>query len=239
MSHFDFWSALTQASVIVQLVLLILVALLLLALAIGRYYQKTLSLIDEANKDFMKIFDLSRQGQLQVLENLYLQAKKIQFSPKAKIFCAMYGAVIKLNDELVAHQKPDIFYLEAEQVKDYIERAALEAQTDFFLGFDRYRHLLAMISNMGPFIGLFGTVWGIVHSFTGLAQSGGGMESVAPGIAEALIATAIGIGAAIPASIFFNLIAFKQSVLKQQVQQFIHDFHNQLERLLLAYHKDR
>src|SRR5665648_961798 len=65
--------------------------------------------------------------------------------------------------------------------------------------------LLATIGSITPFVGLFGTVWGIIDAFAGLAQGGGSIEAVAPGIAEALVATAAGLAAAIPAVWFFNV----------------------------------
>ena len=64
---------------------------------------------------------------------------------------------------------------------------------------------LASIGSVSPFVGLFGTVWGIINSFTGLASGGGSIEAVAPGIAEALVATAVGLAAAIPAVWAYNI----------------------------------
>jgi len=90
---------------------------------------------------------------------------------------------------------------------------------------------LAIIATASPFIGLFGTVWGIMHAFTGFA----GMEqvtlaTVAPGIAEALVATAIGLFAAIPAVIAYNRFARDIDRIAIQMETFIEEFSNILQR---------
>jgi biopolymer transport protein ExbB/TolQ len=83
---------------------------------------------------------------------------------------------------------------------------------------------LAVISSVAPFIGLFGTVWGIMTSFAGIAQSQDtSLAVVAPGIAEALAATAYGLAAAIPASVGYNRIGAAFSRTGQQVAHYIED----------------
>ena len=83
---------------------------------------------------------------------------------------------------------------------------------------------LAVISSVAPFIGLFGTVWGIMTSFAGIAQSQDtSLAVVAPGIAEALAATAYGLAAAIPASVGYNRIGAAFARVGQQVSHYIED----------------
>jgi biopolymer transport protein ExbB/TolQ len=83
---------------------------------------------------------------------------------------------------------------------------------------------LAVISSVAPFIGLFGTVWGIMSSFAGIAQSQDtSLAVVAPGIAEALAATAYGLAAAIPASVGYNRIGAAFSRVGQNVSHYIED----------------
>jgi len=89
---------------------------------------------------------------------------------------------------------------------------------------------LASIGSISPFIGLFGTVIGIINSFQGLSQGGGSLESVAPGIAEALIATAIGLAAAIPAVWFFNIFNAKITAIEKQSDSFSQELLNLVER---------
>lgn len=83
---------------------------------------------------------------------------------------------------------------------------------------------LAVISSTAPFVGLFGTVWGIMNSFAGIAQSQDtSLAVVAPGIAEALAATAFGLGVAIPAAVGFNLIGAGFARVGQKISHYIED----------------
>ena len=88
---------------------------------------------------------------------------------------------------------------------------------------------------MSPFIGLFGTVWGIVHSFAALSSGGGSLELIGPGIAEALVATAVGIGTSIPASWFYNIYTAKLSRFKIKLQNFGYEVINLMSRLVTTY----
>ncbi len=90
--------------------------------------------------------------------------------------------------------------------------------------------LLASIGSISPFIGLFGTVWGIINSFTGLASGGASLDAVAPGIAEALVATAIGLAAAIPAVWFFNQYGRKNEELLGELESFSQQMLNDIQR---------
>ncbi|HPI92802.1 MAG TPA: MotA/TolQ/ExbB proton channel family protein [Deltaproteobacteria bacterium] len=97
---------------------------------------------------------------------------------------------------------------------------------------------LASISNASPFIGLFGTVWGIMDSFRHIALMGSAnLATVAPGISEALIATAAGLFVAIPAVLFFNYFTSLVTVASGQMEQFQVDFVNSLRRGML--HADK
>ena len=90
---------------------------------------------------------------------------------------------------------------------------------------------LASAGSVSPYIGLFGTVWGIMHAFTGLSSlQQATLASVAPGIAEALIATAIGLFAAIPAVIAYNRFAHDIDRLANRFETFIEEFSNILQR---------
>ena len=92
---------------------------------------------------------------------------------------------------------------------------------------------LASIGSITPFIGLFGTVWGIIDAFAGLATGGGSIEAVAPGIAEALVATAVGLFAAIPAVWGYNILSSKVGVFNSQMENFGQEFLNLIERSVL------
>jgi biopolymer transport protein TolQ len=100
--------------------------------------------------------------------------------------------------------------------------------------FDSLEHglpFLATVGSVSPYIGLFGTVWGIMHAFTGLANvQQATLASVAPGIAEALVATAIGLFAAIPAVVAYNRYATDIDRLSNRFETFMEEFSNILHR---------
>ena len=90
---------------------------------------------------------------------------------------------------------------------------------------------LATTGNTAPFIGLFGTVWGIMNSFHGIGQRGSAsLAVVAPGISEALIATAAGLAVAIPSVIAFNFFTQRIRVIESELKSFSSDFLNIIER---------
>ena len=101
------------------------------------------------------------------------------------------------------------------------EMDAIESRLDF----------LGSVGSVSPYIGLFGTVWGIMHAFTGLANvQQVSLATVAPGIAEALVATAIGLFAAIPAVLAYNRFARDIDRVAIQMESFIEEFSNILAR---------
>ncbi|MFY9627787.1 MAG: MotA/TolQ/ExbB proton channel family protein [Methylocystis sp.] len=107
-----------------------------------------------------------------------------------------------------------------ERIAELMSRTAREFLTQEEGGLPN----LAVISSVAPFIGLFGTVWGIMTSFAGIAQSQDtSLAVVAPGIAEALAATAYGLAAAIPASVGYNRIGAAFARVGQQVSHYIED----------------
>jgi biopolymer transport protein TolQ len=90
---------------------------------------------------------------------------------------------------------------------------------------------LATVGSVSPYVGLFGTVWGIMHAFTGLAAlTQVTLATVAPGIAEALVATAIGLFAAIPAVVAYNRFARDIDRVANGLETFIEEFSNILQR---------
>ena len=95
---------------------------------------------------------------------------------------------------------------------------------------------LATVASVSPYVGLFGTVWGIMHAFTGLAAlEQVTLSTVAPGIAEALVATAIGLFAAIPAVVAYNRFAREIDKIAIALETFIEEFSNILQRNLSAH----
>ena len=111
-----------------------------------------------------------------------------------------------------------------------IERSIENSISECSFSIRKFNSTLASISSIAPFVGLFGTVWGIINSFQGLAGGGGSIQAVAPGIAEALVATAIGLAAAIPANWFFNKFTSEAALFEQRLVNFGKEIINLIER---------
>jgi biopolymer transport protein TolQ len=123
---------------------------------------------------------------------------------------------------------------------DNIKRALRRAITTEMTRMTQYVPFLATTGNTAPFIGLFGTVWGIMNSFAGIGRTGSAnLAVVAPGISEALVATAAGLAAAIPAVIAFNFFMSKIRVVESELQSFSADFLNIIERDILRTERRR
>jgi len=112
-----------------------------------------------------------------------------------------------------------------------LERSIQLGISEELAKFERNMNWLATTASVSPFIGLFGTVIGVINAFVGLGNQGStSLASVGPGIAEALIATAVGLGAAIPASIFFNLFSNRIREMGARMDDFALEFLNMAER---------
>lgn len=108
-----------------------------------------------------------------------------------------------------------------------VERAVRQTILEEISAMERFVPLLATVGNVSPFVGLFGTVWGIMHSFHEIGKMGtASLAVVAPGISEALIATAIGLFAAIPAVIGYNYFVNKIRVIATELEGFGTDLIN-------------
>ena len=112
-----------------------------------------------------------------------------------------------------------------------VERSLALAISEETSRLQRNLSWLATTASAAPFIGLFGTVWGVLEAFRGLGQSSGAtLRAVAPGIAEALLATALGLFAAIPALVFYNIYAGKLREIRSRMQDFGLEFFNLAEK---------
>ncbi|MBK5294564.1 MAG: MotA/TolQ/ExbB proton channel family protein [Acidobacteriia bacterium] len=115
--------------------------------------------------------------------------------------------------------------------KTAIERALQLGVSEELTKLERNMNWLATAASVSPFIGLFGTVWGIIDSFSALGLAGSAsLRAVAPGISEALIATALGLGAAIPAAIFYNHYSHIVREIATRMDDFSNEFMNMAER---------
>jgi len=122
-------------------------------------------------------------------------------------------------------------HLDSKDVVDGSRRAMRATYQREMDALEAHLAFLASVGSVSPYIGLFGTVWGIMHAFRGLSNVGQAtLASVAPGIAEALVATAIGLFAAIPAVLAYNRFSHDIDRLAVRYESFMEEFSNILQR---------
>ena len=210
-------------------VLLLLVAFSVVCWYIIGYKYWFLKRAQKGSEAFLDIFWKSKR-----LDEIYKTAQSMEHSPTALVFRAGYVELSKLqSDNDAASGDADAM---GDRLSDLesVERAMRRAQTAEVTQLEKLVTILATTGSTAPFVGLFGTVWGIMTSFMDITASGSAsITVVAPGIAETLIATAIGLMAAIPAVIAYNLFVQKIKVLASEMDTFSSDFLNIVKRHVL------
>ncbi len=164
-------------------------------------------------------------------------AKLFILSPEAAVFSAGFSELQKINKIRNAKDNSsDNEPLEMQlATMDNLKRAIRKAESQEIADLGRSLSFLATTGSAAPFIGLFGTVWGIMASFHDIGQRGSAsLAVVAPGISEALVATAAGLAVAIPAVIAYNYFANRLGEIENEMQNFSTDFLNLVERDLLS-----
>ena len=216
--------AILQASPIVQLTLIILIALSVLCWAIGYTKYRTFKKMNESDELF-----LSKFWKVNSLDTLYEDIDQYPDSAIARVFKAAYLEMKKISESPLLTKtngdKPVLTGI------DNLERILNKSTENEVAKLESRLTILATTGSTGPFIGLFGTVWGLMGSFHKIGQTGSAsLAVVAPGISEALIATAIGLAAAIPAVVLYN--NFISRIRKQEIalNNFNADFLNIVKR---------
>jgi biopolymer transport protein TolQ len=163
-------------------------------------------------------------------------AEEFVYSPEAAVFNAGFSELKKINKIRARGEDSSPETLEMQlATMDNLKRALRKAEDEEINKFGNLLPFLATTGSATPFIGLFGTVWGIMVSFHDIGQRGSAsLAVVAPGISEALVATAAGLAAAIPAVIFYNYFSNKLTGIQYNTQSFSTDFLNLVERDLLS-----
>ena len=163
-------------------------------------------------------------------------AEEFVYSPEASVFNAGFSELKKINKIRARGEDDGPETLEMQlATMDNLKRALRKAEDEEVNKFGSLLPFLATTGSATPFIGLFGTVWGIMVSFHDIGQRGSAsLAVVAPGISEALVATAAGLAAAIPAVIFYNYFSNKLTGIQYSTQSFSTDFLNLVERDLLS-----
>jgi biopolymer transport protein TolQ len=211
--------------IIVKLVLCVLVYFSVVSWAIIFYKAIQVRKARLESERFLAFF-----WQTKRFDAVSAQVDRFANSPLSILFTEGYNELKKLGQKVEETNDPNVITAELGGV-DNIARALRRATTSEITRLEKYLAFLATTGSTAPFIGLFGTVWGIMTSFKGIGETGSAsLAVVAPGIAEALVATAIGLVAAIPAVIGFNHFQTKIKVLIAEMDNFATEFLNIVQR---------
>ena len=216
-----------NAGLVVKIVLMVLVLFSIISWAIIFMKWRFFRNAQQETAYFLDLFWGSAD-----LAGIYKESNELLFSPVARLYKAGYSEIkrmLKLQKEPVPSSSTILNGL-----SDSVERALKGASIYQSSRLDEALSFLATTGNTAPFIGLFGTVWGIMESFRGIGVKGSAsLAVVAPGISEALIATAGGLVAAIPAVVAFNYFNQKISELRSEMDSFSSDFLSLAERQVM------
>ncbi|MDZ4786778.1 MAG: MotA/TolQ/ExbB proton channel family protein [bacterium] len=211
---------------VVQIVLLILIGLSFWTWAITISKFIRFRQVERESALFISTF-----WEIRNLPRIHDAVKKLTGSPLANIFETGFVEVQRLIETAKKHKDQNI---DLDTELKTIERALKREEFAQFKKLSDGTTFLATVATAAPFIGLFGTVWGIMTAFQGLSTSKAAtIQAVAPGISEALVATAIGLAAAIPASIAYNYFSSVIKGFRESMDSFTAEFVNMAERYLV------
>jgi biopolymer transport protein TolQ len=228
-----------NAGLMVQFVILLLFIFSVVSWAIILIKYRHIRRAYRESADFIEYFWEKRD-----FSKAFAKSKEFRFSPIARVFRIAYMELRKLGGDAGRRQKPfardeapDAGYANPRETPcfDNVKRALERSSATESIRLIQMVPFLATTGNIAPFIGLFGTVWGIMNSFHSIAYKKGvtSISAVAPGISEALIATAAGLAVAIPAVIAFNYFNQKIRIIESELESFSSDFLNIVERELI------
>lgn len=224
----DLLKIIWHSGLIVKLVLLSLIGASVISWGIILKKKKLFQELEINNKKFLDIYRHSEN-----LKDVMLKAEMLPFSPFKTLFVSGYSELVKIKDAYTGQHRSGVSFHFQNFGLGVLERGLQKGVNETNLEIEKYLSILASVGSITPFVGLFGTVWGIIDSFTGLAAGGASIETVAPGIAEALIATAVGLLAAIPAVWFYNQFSTQLEHMNTEMESFGKDFLNVVERSIV------
>ena len=215
-----------------QLVMLTLLIFSVVSWTIVIMKSRLLKKVRLDSEDFLECFWQSAN-----LNEAHEAAEEFEYSPQAAVFIAGFSELQKINkirSRKDSDQQPETLDMQLATM-DNLKRAIRKAESQELSVLGSSLPFLATTGSATPFIGLFGTVWGIMASFHDIGQRGSAsLAVVAPGISEALIATAAGLAVAIPAVVFYNYLANKIDDVDGEISNFSTDFLNLVERDLIS-----
>ena len=216
----EVWQLLTNTGLVARIVLLILLAFSILSWAIIFQKYRGFRAARRESQEFLKVFRQSKK-----LSEIRAFCRTLKESPLPEVFHSGYREIESQAVMAESPGKPRIRSLEA------VRRALQIGASRELSRLEQWVTWLATTGNVTPFVGLFGTVWGIIDAFHGMGTAGtASLRSVAPGISEALITTAAGLFAAIPAVIAYNIFLQRIREFGNQMDDFSLEFLNMTER---------
>jgi biopolymer transport protein TolQ len=217
-----FFDLIGHSGPMAMLVLLVLLMASLLCWAIIFSKWTSLRRVRSQNASFLEIFWHSK-----TIDEIVDKTENFQASPIAMVFRSGIRELRKLASDELANAG-------IEKIEN-IQRALVRASNTEISHLEKNVGWLATTASAAPFVGLFGTVWGIMNAFQNIGATGAAnLAVVAPGISEALITTAFGIGAAIPAVVAYNHFAGQIRRVSVDMESFSQDFMNIIQRSVLA-----
>ncbi len=216
----ELWQLYENTGVVARIVLLLLFAFSVFSWAIIFHKYRRFKAARRESQEFLKAFRQSSK-----LSEIRMYARSLKQSPLPEVFEAGYHEIEAQAVVTENPGKPRIRSLNS------VQRALQVASSAGLSQMERWLDWLATTGSVTPFIGLFGTVWGIIDAFQGLGTAGtASLRSVAPGISEALVTTAAGLFAAIPAVIAYNAFLQRIKTFGAMMDDFSLEFLNMTER---------
>lgn len=226
--NLDILKIILQSGFVVKIVLGLLIACSVFSWAIILKKRKLFKEVEENNERFYEIYRTSEN-----LKDVLLKSEMLPFSPYKALFTNGYAELMKIREAYSGQHKSGLAFHFQNFGLGILERGLKKGVNETNVELGGLLSSLASIGSVAPFIGLFGTVWGIINAFSGLATGGGSIDAVAPGIAEALVTTAVGLAAAIPAVWFYNYFNTYTDKINSDMETFGQDFLNVVERSIV------
>ena len=223
---FDLLQLLLQATGAVRLTLFFLVLLSIIGWYVIGYKAFYLAKAHAESTRFLEAFWQARR-----LDQVYTEAEQYKRSPIAHMFRAGYVELSKIQSQ---KQKGEAGSFHEGDELESVERALRRTATSEATHLEGMIPFLATVGSAAPFIGLFGTVVGVINAFQKIGQNGSAnLATVAPGIAEALGTTAVSLVAAVPAVMAYNYFARRIKVITGEMDAFTNDYLNIVKRHFL------
>lgn len=215
----------TVTGLVVQAVLVVLALFSVISLGIIFFKFRQVYRANSQSEKFLDFF-----WKVKKFDSINAQLDRFTDSPLAVLFSEGFSELKKLMEKGEEREDPEVISTDLGGIEN-ISRALRRATTSEITRLEKYLTFLATTGSTAPFIGLFGTVWGIMTAFKGIGETGSAsLAVVAPGIAEALIATAVGLVAAIPAVMGYNHFQHKIKVLISEMDSFSTEYLNIVQR---------